>query len=223
MEDDDLEVPEAGKGDVGHAVVRAGLGGIPFLGTAAVELFQGVVQPPLERRRVAWMHSVGEKLEELERRGLDISALQQNEAFISTVMHVSQLALKTHQEEKLAALRNVIANAATGRSPEEAIEYMFLGFIDTLSDLHIRILNLFQAPEPPPNMSMGGLSSVLERAMPELRGRREFYDQIWRDLSTRGLVNTEGLHTTMSGGGLAQKRTTGLGDAFLRFISNPVE
>ena len=166
------------------------------------------------------MEAVGAKLAELEQRGVDIDALPNNERFISTVMHASQLALRTHQKEKLAALRNVIANAAQGQSPEEALEHMFLDFIDSLSDLHIRILRLFQNPTPPPNLSMGGLSEVLGYNMPELRGHRELYDQFWRDLYSRGLVNTDGLHTTMSGAGLSQKRTTGLGDHFLDFISD---
>ena len=70
---------------------------------------------------------------------------------------------------------------------------------------------------------MGGLSQVLENSFPELRGQREFYDSVWRDLFQRSLVNTEQLHVTMSGGGLTQKRTTRLGDNFLAFIDRPEE
>lgn len=219
MTDNNLKPPEPSKGDALHAVARAGLSSIPIVGGASVELFQYVVQPSLEKRRIAWMATVGERLMQLEERGVGLEKLQNDERFISTVMHASHLALKTHQEEKRAALRNVIANAAQGQSPEEAVEHMFLDFVDSLSDLHIRILRLFQVPKPPPNMSMGGLGSVLEHNMPELRGRRELYDQLWRDLHARGLVNTDGMHTTMSGSGLAQKRTTGLGDGFLKFIT----
>lgn len=221
MDDDELKAPEGTKADAAHAVARAGLAAIPYAGGAAVELFSAVIQPPLEKRQVAWMNSVGEKLKELEESGLNLEELQNNEAFISTVMHASQLALKTHREEKLAMLRNVVANAALGQSPEDAIEHMFLGLIDSLSDLQIQILSVFQEPKAPPNMSTGGLSDVLEFNLPELKNRREFYDQIWKDLFSRGLVNTDGLHATMSGSGLSQKRTTGLGDAFLQFIQGP--
>jgi hypothetical protein len=218
--DEKLKPPSPSRGDVAHAVARAGLSSIPLIGGAAVELFQQVVQPPLERRRNEWMETVGEKLAELAKMGVDIDALQNNERFISTVMHVSQLALKNHQREKLAALRNIITNAAKGQSPEEAVEYMFLGLVDSLSDLHIRILRTFQAPRPPPGMTMGGLSDVLEHNIPELARRRDLYDQLWKDLHSRGLVNSGGLHATVSGSGLAQKQTTGLGDQFLSFISD---
>lgn len=221
MGDKELQVPEQSAGDVAHSVVKAGLSAIPVLGGPAIELFQNVVQPPLEKRRAAWMAQVGEKLQELEKKGLDLEKLQENEQFISAVMYASQFALRTHKKVKLEALRNAVANIATGQAPEEAMQHIFLNFIDTLTELHIQILQLFQAPSPPPNMSMGGLSSVLEHNMPEMSGRRELYDQFWKDLYSRGLVNTDSLQVTMTGNGLGQKRTTGIGDAFLSFILEP--
>lgn len=219
MEKDKLEVPTKTKGDAIHTIAKAGLSAIPLVGGPAAELFQSLVQPPLEKRRIAWMEEVGEKLQDLEQKGLTIEKLQSDERFISTVMHASHVAMRTHQKEKLAALRNAIVNVARGQSPDEAVQHMFLDFVDSLSEIHIRILRLFQKPTPPPNISMGGLSSVLEHNMPELCGRRDIYDQFWRDLHLRGLVNTNGLHTTMSGSGLAEKRTTALGDEFLKFIT----
>lgn len=136
-------------------------------------------------------------------------------------MYASQVALRTHQTEKLDALRNAILNVAQDQAPEEAVQHLFFNFVDFFTELHLRILRVFQAPSPPPNMSMGGLSNVLEFNIPELANRREIYDQFWKDLYSRGLVNTEGLHITMSGNGLAAQRTTALGNAFLEFIANP--
>lgn len=218
---DNFDPPAPSRGDVAHAVVKAGLSALPIVGGPAVELFQHLVQPPLDRRRSEWMDSVGEKLIELEERGIDIEVLGQSEEFISAVMHASHVALRTHQEEKLDALRNAILNVATGQSPNEALEHMFFDWIDSLSVLHIKMLKLFQNPTPPPNMSMGGLSSVLEYNMPELRGHTPIYTQVWKDLYMRGLTNTDGMNVTMSGQGLAAKRTSEIGDEFLRFISEP--
>jgi hypothetical protein len=221
MADDKLKVPKQSKGDVAHTLAKAGLSAIPVVGGPAVELFQYVVQPPLEKRRGEWMAQVGEKLRELEANGLKLDELQKNEEFVSAVMHASQIALRTHQAAKLDALRNAIINVAKGQAPDEALQNVFLNLVDSFTELHLRILKVFQAPSPPPSMSMGGLSSVLEHNIPELRGNRELYDQLWKDLYSRGLVSTDGLHVTMSGHGLAQKRTTGLGDAFLKFIEEP--
>jgi hypothetical protein len=66
---------------------------------------------------------------------------------------------------------------------------------------------------------MGGLGPVLEHNIPELRNCKELYTQLWRDLYSRGLLNTDGLNVTISGNGLSAKRTTNLGDDFLKFIA----
>ncbi len=167
------------------------------------------------------MTQVGEKLQELEDKGFKLEELQQNEEFVSAVMNASQIALRSHQAAKLDALRNAILNVATGQAPEEALQNVFLNLVDSFTELHFRILKVFQAPSPPPGMSMGGLGQVLEHNIPELHGKRELYDQLWKDLYSRGLVNTEGIHMSMTGGGLAEKCTTGIGDALLKFIQEP--
>lgn len=215
------KVPKKSKGDIVHAITKAGLSSIPVVGGPAAELFQNVIQPPLEKRREEWMARVGEKLRELETAGLTLEDLQKSEEFISAVMHASHIALRTHQENKLTALRNAIVNVAKRQAPEEALQHVFLNLVDSFTELHLRILKEFQAPTPPANVSMGGLSTILERNIPELRSKRELYDQLWKDLFSRGLVNTGSLHVTMTGHGLGQKRTTGIGDAFLKFIEEP--
>lgn len=217
-----IEPPKQSKGDLVHAATKAGLSAIPVLGGAAAELFQLVIQPPLERRRTEWMAAIGEKLQNLEDNGLKLERLAENEEFITAAMHASNIALRTHQQEKLDALRNAVLNVAVGQAPDAALQHMFFRWIDSLSPLHLRMLKFFQAPNPQPGLSMGGLSSVLEHNMPELRGQRHIYDQVWKDLYANGLVNTDSLHVMMSGNGLVQKRTSELGDAFIRFIADPV-
>lgn len=219
MADDKLQVPRKSKGDIAHVVAKAGISAIPFVGGPAAELFQYVIQPLLEKRREEWMTEVGDKLKSLESDGVKLEDLQNDPQFITAVMHASQIALRSHQTAKLVALRNAVANVARREAPEETMQHLFLDFIDSLTESHLRILKVFDGPSPPPGTSMGGLSYVLEHNIPELRGRRELYDQLWRGLYSMGLVNTESLHGTMSGSGLAQKRTTNLGVEFLKFIS----
>jgi len=166
------------------------------------------------------MQAVGEKLQELEAKGLKLEGLQQNEQFVTAVMHATQAAMRTHVVAKRAALRNAILNVAIGQAPEEIVQHLLLEFVDSLTEMHLRILKVFHAPSAPPGMSIDGLSGVLEHSIPELRNRREIYDQLWKDLYVRGLVNTE-LHVTIHSSGLAQRKTTGLGEALLQFIAEP--
>ena len=89
MPDKNLEVPKPTATDAAHAVVRAGLGAVPFAGAgaAAAELFSAIVSPPIERRRTEWMERVGIALKELEERaGVNLEALQGNEVFIDAVI-----------------------------------------------------------------------------------------------------------------------------------------
>ena len=219
MHEDNLNVPKKSSGDYAHTVVKAGLSCVPVIGGPAVELFQNVIQPPLEKRRNEWMRQVGEKLQDIEKQGQKLEDLQNNEVFISAVMHASQLALRTHEKEKLDALRNAVLNIAKGQGPEEAIQHIYLDFVDALTELHLRILKVFQAPLPPEGISIGGLSNVLEYNIPDLKGRRDLYDLLWKDLHSRGLVRTDSLHATTSGTGLRQKQTSKFGDEFINFIS----
>jgi hypothetical protein len=45
---------------------------------------------------------------------------------------------------------------------------------------------------------MGAPATLLENAFADLAGRRNIYDQVARDLHTRGLLTIDSLHTTMS-------------------------
>jgi hypothetical protein len=216
-----IDPPSQSKGDVAHTLAKAGLSAIPFVGGPAVELFQWLVQPPLEKRRVEWMQAVGERLKQLEEQGVKLENLQNNEQFVSAVMYASQAAIRTHLLGKREALRNAIINVAVGQTPDETILHLLLSFIDDLTEMHLRILKVFHKPNLPQGISMGGLSTVLEQAIPDLRNRRDIYDQLWKDLYSRGLVNTESLHVTMTGSGLAARRTTDLGESLLQFISEP--
>jgi hypothetical protein len=59
---------------------------------------------------------------------------------------------------------------------------------------------------------------VLEAAYPELRGRQDFYTQVWRELYSNGFVETEVLYLAMTPEGTLQPRTSHLGNAFVRLI-----
>jgi hypothetical protein len=224
----ELEVPKAALGDMAHAIARAGLGIMPLGGQAAIELFSAVITPPLERRRSDWMQAVGELLATLaEDCRIDLDELERNDAFIDLLMAASQTAIRTANEEKQEALRNAVRNSALGNCPDDELQQMFIGWVDELGVWHLRLLKLFQDPMSWgtshgidfSRRSVGALEDVLKIAYPELKERRSFYDQVWRDLHQRGLVSTDGLHSMISAGAL-RGRTTDMGNQFLRFIEH---
>ncbi len=188
---DRIALPKKSKGDAAHAITKAGLSAIPILGGPATELFQHIVQPPLDRRRQEWMTQVGAKLKELEDRGIDIEQLSKNEEFISAVLQASQIAVRTHRQEKREALRNAIFNIASGQAPEESLQHMFFEAIDSFSTLHVHLLMLFQDPTPPPGVTMGSLSTVIEFNMPQLRGHTHIYGRFANVVPMCFLLNLE--------------------------------
>src|ERR1700722_8641479 len=146
MSDEPLKVPKPTGRDAAVAIVRAGIGSIPVVGAAATELFSWFFRPAVERRREEWMGSVGETLEQLKSRGVDLEALQSDEAFVDVVAQATHIAMRNHQEEKREALRNAIANSALQQTPDESKRQMFLQYIDMFTVWHLKVVGLIANP-----------------------------------------------------------------------------
>ena len=218
------ETPRTQAGDIAHVIAKAGLSSVPVVGSAAAELFTLLVQPPLERRRAAWMTAVGEKLLQLERAGVSLESLRDNERFVSLVMHASQIAMRTHSSLKLEALRSAISSAATGSEVHETLNHVHLNLVDELTSLHIRILTVLNSPPLPPQDETTTIPEILQAQIPELRGNQMLMHQLNRDLYNRGLLRTP-LHPRdkLSRSDLSHPRTTKFGEGFLKFIEQDAE
>lgn len=222
------DINKTSKEDITYAVVKAALGSIPVLGSAATELFGLVVTPPLDKRRQEWMNEVAEKLKLLEQNNqIDFSDLSKNEQFIDTIVQATTIAIKTSEYEKIFALRNAVINTAFNETPDKTKSQIFLNFVDTFTVWHLTILTFFNNPrawfekngQTPLNLTIGSMFSVLKSAFPSLVGQDELVDLIWNDLHNTGLHNSSGLKAMVSGDGALAERTTQLGKEFIRFIS----
>jgi hypothetical protein len=222
--------PDQGAGDAAHAVTKALVGMVPVAGSALTVLLETVLAPPLERRREKWFRMLGAAVEQLQQTvdGLTTEALSENDVFITVVAQATQVALRTHQDEKLNALKAAVLNSGLPNPPADDLQLMYVRFIDELSPWHIRLLDLFSGPEQwmqrngvnNPGWAMGGPSTVIEHCFPALKNEREFYEQIVRDLQSRGLIHQgQFLNTTMTDRGMVQARTSGLANAFLAFVA----
>jgi hypothetical protein len=214
-------------GDYAVAAAKSILGALPVLGSTAAEIFGLIVTPPLEKRKIQWMNEIAERLAELEKsKEINIAELANNELFIDVVMQASSLAIKTSQNEKLEAFKNAILNTAVNSSISDAKAHIFLSQLDKFTDWHVKIIVLLENPENwfrkanrtfPAYIALS-LSNIIKEAYPELKDEDSFLDIIWNDLKVAGFHNSGDLKTTMSGNGLATKKTTKLGDEFLNYI-----
>ena len=225
-------VPQEGFGDDIHRGARMLISLLPG-GGAAVELFNRLLAPPIQRRRDAWLNGLAERIARLEQEGrVKIDDLQQSDEFISTVMQASQAAVRNHQKEKLDALRNAVLNTALGQAPNDAEREMFLEWVDTLTVCHLRVLSFLSAPRAGTdaqqlNMDLttgdhAAVIAVLQNAFPDLKGEGDFVQKIVSDLDREGLILGDVTLRTVHGLE-GMHNLTNLGDKFLRFISEPKE
>ena len=56
--------------------------------------------------------------------------LSENAAFITTAMRASEMAMRTHQREKIEALGNAIVNSQLKGAPEETIQQIYWNDVD---------------------------------------------------------------------------------------------
>ena len=227
---DDLDPPQASADDAIRTAIKATVAAIPVVGGSAAEILEAVIASPLQKRRDEWCEVVASAIRRLQsEHGIRVEELRDNPVFVDCVLQASQIAVRNSQSEKRDALRNAVLNAGLPHSPEESIQQVFLGYVDAFTVWHLRLLALFDDPpawfaaqgRSSPDFHSGSLSAVIRNAFPELGEPREFTDQVWRDLYSRGLVNTENLHTMMTGSGCLSRRTTDSGRRFVQFVSAP--
>jgi hypothetical protein len=240
IDDSQVNLIVESESDKAHRVVRTALSFISIWGDAAVEAFNAIVTPPLEKRRAEWMRNVTEAVNQLiERNQISLDELKNNEQFITTVVQASQIALCNHQVEKLEALRNAVLNSALSNAPEEDLQSMILGMIDIFTQWHLKILkfcdetkgiNIDYKPsveirtiDPSSNRSkiesrhVSQKSLHLEKAFPLLNSKSQFYMQILLDLSQRGLIERTGNIDTPRADDWF--KITLLGKQFIKFIT----
>jgi hypothetical protein len=219
-------------GDVVREVGRAVTSLVPVAGGPLQVVFENFFASPIEKRKEAWLQQLADVLKEVEGRVAELTPekLAENEAFVTVAMQASQIAMRNHQQAKLEALRNAVLNAALPNPPQEDEQMIFLRLIDQLTPWHLKVLSVLDEPVQwmgrhgvaNPGWGMGATSTVLEHCLPELRGQRDTYDQIVRDLQSEGLLGQgQFLHVMMTGGGMVGSRTTDRGKRFIRFITSP--
>lgn len=218
--------PKKTASDYVHSAMKGALSAIPVAGGPLSILFETVFSAPIDKRRQEWLSSLGIAIEELTKKvdGLSPEALSGNEAFISVALQATQIALRNHQQEKIAALKNAIINTVLEKSIDENKALIFTRIIDEITPLHIMVLTFLNKPENyekelqakarstfthyPNNIS------VFEEYYPELKSSSSLVEQVIKELYAKGFVFVESIHRGKG------RVTTQFGQEFLAFISS---
>jgi hypothetical protein len=235
--------------DIAYSGRKVLAGMIPVVGGVASELL-GLLSSPLAQRRDDWLTDLERRLRDLEGtvEGFHFDGLAQNEEFVSATLQATQAALRTHQREKLDALRTAVINVALGKEPNPNRQQQFLALVDRFTAEHLTVLRFFDDPgsyfakhgQSIPNVPIGTnilASQLVSQAMPELAATKspieertasafQFTELLISDLVAAKLITLHRSNETWSipkfGGPRStaiSSVTTHLGNDFLAFIT----
>lgn len=212
--------PEPTAFDYGLAIAKVGALAFPFLGVG-VTLVDLITAPLRGKRLIDWCEEIRLRLNEVSQTvgGLTPETLATNDVFISAFGQATQAALRTHQREKLDALRNAVVNVAIGVEPNADRQQSFLSLADRFSETHLILLRFFRDPaghfqrkgKPVPNIKAFPKLLVYQlvcEAMPALSqdvksqsGDRtaasfQFVELVLQDLVSAKLITLERLNET---------------------------
>lgn len=230
--------------DYSLAVAKAATIMLPFLGQA-VTLFDLITAPARGKRLADWYEQLRVAINDLSQRieGLTPEKLATDDQFVSAVLRASLSVVRTHQAEKLDALRNAVLNIAIGGETNADRQTVFLELIDRFTPLHLALLKFFQDPDgyirakcieirperenqPIYLLVLDCLPNTCEHLMSPLKERDaalpQFLDNVVIALAEAALI-TPDLKNAYQKPPSYPRWTTHLGDDFLDFIASPID
>lgn len=220
--------PEKSGGDVANAIGKALASSVPVVGGALGVLYENVFAPPFAMRQQRFMEYLYERVEQLKENVKDLTdkKLSEDPEFISAVARAAQIALRTHDEDKLKLLMNALQNVVI-QDIGQIEAHIFLSAIDELTTLHVRTLYYLSDPIKyqkkvgvyNPNVRIGSPNANLIGTIPIYRNNRLLLDIVQGDLIRRGFASDNNGDTNRSDALVSS--STVLGDRFLDFLRKP--
>jgi hypothetical protein len=210
----------------GAAIVSAGINA-PAL--AIVGTIVGLIGTSAHRRLEDWLEILAVRISHLEDR---LEELFENESFVTTVYTATQIAMRTHQEEKRQALCNAVLNSASESAPDDTLQAIYLNFIDQLTPLHFSLLSLIQNPKEwidrqgkawnPSWATKSNIEDLLLKTFSNYIENKNFYLVLLNDLRSKGLIQMRTSSFLDTQTNISDLAMTPLGTGFIKFISEPI-
>ena len=225
-DDQKYKVPDADEMDYMQALIEGGLSCIPVAGGLVAKLFS-MLEPSLQVRRNKWMMDVALGLKALEDKveSFKVENIVTDPTFVTVLLNAVTIAVRTHQQEKLDALRNAVLNSPLGKTPDENLQLVFLNLIDGFTELHIRLLFIAHHMDkhrkhfPPDLWEPMAMSEMLDKTIPEVP--RELWKYVANDLLAKNLTDISYDSIVVPSAGTSH--LTDLGVHLAEFISSPFD
>jgi hypothetical protein len=214
--------------DIATAAALGLVGSLPGLGAISATA-QAALSAAARQRDEEWWAMVSARVAHLERQ-LDRVLQFDDPQFVAAAYRLSRAAQETADDAKRRALAAILADSGSWSTLPADDRERLEQLVRELSGRDIVVLHAFQDPRGWVEAREPGAAAGYESMMMGSTG--SFVDQhLARGLATsgaslrttisglqrRGLVEVP-LSTTMTGGGILQKRTTSAGDELLAFI-----
>lgn len=199
--------------DIIEATAKGILAAMPCI-SPFLQAFDTIKSKVIQHRYESWKQMVDERLSSLEESQREY--VFSSDCFATVLMKATQMAAET-SDEKMVYLANAVKYVAENHISEDRI-IIFLNCLQRYTMSHFLILKYFEDPSRYAVQGNGYLSGSL---MTLFDNQNPNFDKslqriIIRDLFQDGFSNTDS-NGMMSGNGMMAKRTTILGDEFLRF------
>ncbi len=190
IKDDRFTPPKEDIWDVSYKLTKAALSVAPPF----AEFYQVVIKPPFQKRMLNWMEIIAEECKKNEtiRDDFKPENLINNDIFQSAFAQCSRIAVQTHQKQKIEALKNALLNTVIMIDLEENSKFLFVNYIDSMTSLHLSILEHFAITRKG-NISLDGIYS---NYIPEylsinknlVKIEENLFTQICKDLELKNLI-----------------------------------
>ena len=207
--------PAPGRTGFEWGLSAAKVGGLvlPFLGSG-ITLFDLLTTPARSRRMSDWCEDLRQRLNDLSRKAKDLTPekLADSDAFQSAFAQATTAALKTHQKEKLEALRNAVLNVAVGTSLSDDLQTLFINLVDGFTPQHLLALDYLEHRNQALWAKLSPHRDLIDQAVTDLNSRGMIKDT--RPYAARGRDTPEPLISS-------PWEISGMGKQFLTFIKSP--
>ena len=227
-EDDELVPPSRSESrQVAGKTAEAAVAAIPVVGGPLAVVVATLFGFSYDRRLTAWREEVFDRIRALEKQGVSVEDLANDDAFLDALAQATRTAEAQSSEEKRRYLADALFNIGAGTPVTADKQAVYLRYLEELTISHMQMLAFLTDPPgflaerdvPWPNISAGGLGNIVQAGLPELYADKPLLDTVLGDLQRFGLADSPGLSAVMTGSGLRAPRGTDKGREFMRFIT----
>lgn len=186
--DDELIDPSVEPSDEKiYRLIQSTLSCIPVIGGVFQIFHEASFPSPMQRRAVEWKLQVTKAINTLS---INVERLECNQVFISTLIKATEVAIKSHETEKLNAIKAAVCNSAVDPTNVVDTYCLFLNLIDRFTPLHLKVLSFFRDKKAYISMIESTTKDELDFFIAQkLNISKEFYLVINQDLMFSSLID----------------------------------